>query len=769
MADQFVIEPNGVVSVTVTEPPVVGAILVAGPRGDTGPSGATGPAGTAASVTVGTVSTGAEGSSATVTNAGSPNAAILNFTIPVGARGSAGPVGATGPAGTTSWNGLVDKPAVIAAGTDQTSARAVIGAEASANKGQPNGYASLDANAQVPASQLPSYVDDVIDLANLAAFPAPGEQGKIYVARDSGKIYRWSGSQYIEISASPGSTDAVPEGSTNLYFTDGRAQSALTSQLAGKSNVGHTHAQSDITGLTTDLANKAAAVHTHAQSDITGLTTDLAGKEPTITAGTTAQFWRGDKSWQALNKAAVGLGNVDNTSDANKPVSTATQTALDGKAASSHTHAQGDITGLTSALAGKLDATATAAAASKLTPGATINGVTFDGTTGITVADGTKLVAPTVTSVKTAAYSAAVSEIVMCNATAGGFTVTLPTGVADKARIIVKKIDSSANVVTVETSGADVFNSAGSGLTSLTLPLLNQALTAQYQASAGVWVVINTDIPLSQTDARYLGISATAAAATKLASARNVLTNLASTSAAGFDGTADNTHGVTGTLGIANGGTGNTSGNAAGLITPAAVIGPLAFSPKYVSGNYYIAGNHIASAVSNTLGNNTLRFSPWIVTDTITITRLWAHFTTSGDANSVLRIGIYNNDSSTMRPSSLVLDAGTISTGTGNAGNVATGGTAGVYEITVSQALSPGMYWVCGVVQGAATTFPTISVYGAGGSVPFNMPLGTTLPIAALSLAYGWQQNSVSGALPANASISGTGTVAGPRVGFRVS
>jgi len=58
------------------------------------------------------------------------------------------------------------------------------------------------------------------------------------------------------------------------------------------------------------------------------ITTSLAGKEPTITAGTTAQYWRGDKTWQTLDKTAVGLGNVDNTSDVNKPVSTATQNAL---------------------------------------------------------------------------------------------------------------------------------------------------------------------------------------------------------------------------------------------------------------------------------------------------------------------------------------------------------------------------------------------------------------------------------------------------------
>jgi hypothetical protein len=54
----------------------------------------------------------------------------------------------------------------------------------------------------------------------------------------------------------------------------------------------------------------------------------LASKENTVTAGTTGQYWRGDKSWQTLDKAAVGLANADNTSDANKPVSTATQTAL---------------------------------------------------------------------------------------------------------------------------------------------------------------------------------------------------------------------------------------------------------------------------------------------------------------------------------------------------------------------------------------------------------------------------------------------------------
>ncbi len=57
----------------------------------------------------------------------------------------------------------------------------------------------------------------------------------------------------------------------------------------------------------------------------------LATKEPTIASGTTSQYYRGDKTWQTLDKTAVGLSNVDNTSDLNKPISTATQTALNAK------------------------------------------------------------------------------------------------------------------------------------------------------------------------------------------------------------------------------------------------------------------------------------------------------------------------------------------------------------------------------------------------------------------------------------------------------
>jgi len=67
--------------------------------------------------------------------------------------------------------------------------------------GANNGVATLDAGGKVPAQQLPSFVDDLEEYANLAAFPVTGDSDKIYVALDTNKIYRWSGSIYVEIAA----------------------------------------------------------------------------------------------------------------------------------------------------------------------------------------------------------------------------------------------------------------------------------------------------------------------------------------------------------------------------------------------------------------------------------------------------------------------------------------------------------------------------------------------------------------------------------------
>lgn len=146
---------------------------------------------------------------------------------------------------------------------------------ANASIGQPNGVAPLDSGGLIPSTYLPSYVEDVIEVENIADLPNPGEAGKIYLTIDTHLIYRWSGSTYVEINPSPGSTDAVPEGSANLYFTQARvratplagltipASAAITAsdsilvaagklqaQINGKANTSHTHAATDITSGT---------------------------------------------------------------------------------------------------------------------------------------------------------------------------------------------------------------------------------------------------------------------------------------------------------------------------------------------------------------------------------------------------------------------------------------------------------------------------------------------------------------------------------------
>jgi hypothetical protein len=115
-----------------------------------------------------------------------------------------------------------------------------------ANKNAVNGYAGLDNAGKVPASLLPSYVDDVLEFLTRSAFPLPGESGKIYTDSATDKIYRWSGSTYVNIAASPGSTDSVTEGATNLYFTTSRVLNALLTGLSFASNLAITATDSII-------------------------------------------------------------------------------------------------------------------------------------------------------------------------------------------------------------------------------------------------------------------------------------------------------------------------------------------------------------------------------------------------------------------------------------------------------------------------------------------------------------------------------------------
>lgn len=110
--------------------------------------------------------------------------------------------------------------------------------EDSANKGQANGYAPLDSASKIPAIHLPSYVDDLEEYDDLASFPATGEGDKIYIAKDTNKIYRWSGSGYVEISSSL----ALGETSSTAYRGD-RGKTAYDHSQASGNPHGTTFSQ----------------------------------------------------------------------------------------------------------------------------------------------------------------------------------------------------------------------------------------------------------------------------------------------------------------------------------------------------------------------------------------------------------------------------------------------------------------------------------------------------------------------------------------------
>jgi len=150
--------------------------------------------------------------------------------------GAINEVKATADAGTTSAAstsaaGIVrlttDSEGVAMAAADIALTPHALGAVRGAN----SGLASLDSGGKVPSAQLPAYVDDVLEYANFAALPGAGTAGIIYVTIDDNKTFRWSGSAYVEISPSPGTTDSLTEGSTNLYFTNARADARADGRI----------------------------------------------------------------------------------------------------------------------------------------------------------------------------------------------------------------------------------------------------------------------------------------------------------------------------------------------------------------------------------------------------------------------------------------------------------------------------------------------------------------------------------------------------------
>ena len=218
------------------------------------------------------------------------------------------------------------------------------------SKGVANGIATLDQNGLVPSSQLPSYVDDVIEVNTFSALPNTGESGKIYITQDTNLTYRWSGTAYVEISQSL----ALGETSSTAYAGDkGKATTDKVNRLPNKMLTGTTGSSISDSSVVLNFSyyDQKAQSTGATQQTISSATTSKAGVMTAADktklnglkdqAGITADIDAVQTNLEThinnktnpheVTKAQVGLGNVDNTADTDKPISTATQTALDAK------------------------------------------------------------------------------------------------------------------------------------------------------------------------------------------------------------------------------------------------------------------------------------------------------------------------------------------------------------------------------------------------------------------------------------------------------
>lgn len=219
------------------------------------------------------------------------------------------------------------------------------------SKGAPNGLASLNESGIIPSAQLPSYVDDVIEVDTFSNLPGTGESGKIYIVQDTNLTYRWSGTGYVEISKSL----ALGETSSTAYAGDkGKATTDKLNRIPNKliiSTSGVTYNDPDsvvlrytfykqreqetntnihtinaATTATPGIMTAADKTKLNGLKDQAGITADIDAVQTNLET-----HINNKSNPHEVTKDQVGLGNVDNTSDANKPISTATQNALNSK------------------------------------------------------------------------------------------------------------------------------------------------------------------------------------------------------------------------------------------------------------------------------------------------------------------------------------------------------------------------------------------------------------------------------------------------------
>lgn len=211
-------------------------------------------------------------------------------------------------------------------------------------KGTANGIAELGSDGKVPAAQLPSYVDDVLEYDTKARFPTTGETGKIYIDKTTNLTYRWGGSTYVEISQSLalGTTETTAAKGNHVHNAATTSENGFMSAV-DKTKLDGIAANANNYSLpkASDSTLGGIKVGTNLSIDGNGV---LSATDTTYEAATTTTDGLMSKSdkikldgiEEGANKTIVD--SALSTSSTNPVQNKIVKAALDGKAASNHTH-----------------------------------------------------------------------------------------------------------------------------------------------------------------------------------------------------------------------------------------------------------------------------------------------------------------------------------------------------------------------------------------------------------------------------------------------